>query len=76
MFRAGTVTRTAGGVLVVRSEDETVPEIGDTVVDDRLEPVGSIVDIFGPVDRPYLAVSPVDERRPSTVLGDPVYVRN
>jgi RNA-binding protein len=31
--------------------------------------------VFGPVERPYLAVSPDDDRRLATLLGEGLYVR-
>jgi len=38
---------------------ETLPEIHNKVVDENLESVGTVFDIFGPVSSPYLAVKPV-----------------
>jgi len=74
MRRAGTVVGTAQGVAVVRSDDGSHPDAGADLVDEQLEPVGTVVDVFGPVERPYLAVSPVD-RRIATLAGEPVYAR-
>lgn len=75
MRRAGTVVGVAQGVAVLRSPDETHPEIGEAVVDERLQEMGRIVDVFGPVERPYLAVSPADELDPDRLLGTVLYVR-
>lgn len=75
MYRAGTVVRAVGGIAVLRAADDTHPEIGTTTVDERLTEVGEIVDIFGPVQRPYLAVSPTDRIRPPSLVGDVLYVR-
>lgn len=75
MQRAGTVKRIAGSILVARSDDEVVPDIGAQTIDEQLDPVGRIVDVFGPVDRPYLAIAPAEGRAPASVLGESVYVR-
>ena len=75
MRRLGTVERTAQGLAVVRSEDETRPDIGVTVVDETLETVGRVVDVFGPVSRPYLAVTPADGVDLTALLGQKLYVR-
>lgn len=76
MLRAGTVVRAAGGVAVVRSADPEPPAIGTPTVDERLADTGEIVDVFGPVDTPYLAVSPPADRRPGSLVGDVLYIRN
>ena len=60
MNRVGTVVRVAQGMLVVRSPAESVPPIGTAVVDDALDPVGSVVDVFGPVSRPYVVIDPAN----------------
>lgn len=74
MRRVGTVVRAAGGVAVVRSPDESYPRIGAPVVDDGLATVGRVVDVFGPVSRPYLAVT-TDDRAPASLLNERLYVR-
>jgi RNA-binding protein len=76
MRRAGDVTRTAQGVAVVRCPDATPPSIGTAVVDDSLAEVGTVVDVFGPVERPLLAVSPVDDLRPVSLVGTTLYARD
>jgi RNA-binding protein len=75
MKRLGEVVRTAQGVLVVRCPDESTPDIGTDVIDESLDTVGRVVDVFGPVDRPYLAVSPAEGVRVATLVGSPVYTR-
>jgi RNA-binding protein len=75
MRRAGTVVGTAQGVAVVRSTDDGFPEVGAELVDEQLEAVGDVVDVFGPVERPYLAVSPPADRVVATLVGDVVYAR-
>jgi RNA-binding protein len=45
------------------------------VVDEDLEEVGRVVDVFGPVERPFLAVSPDDGVSPALLLDRPLYAR-
>lgn len=75
MRRAGRVTGIAQGVAVLRAEGDEVPEIGETVVDDRLDEVGTVVDVFGPVGRPYVAVSPTEGIDSPGLLSSVLYVR-
>jgi RNA-binding protein len=75
MRRAGTVVGTAQGVAVVRSTDEQFPEVGVELVDERLDTVGEVVDVFGPVEQPYLAVSPPPDRQVPRLVGESVYAR-
>ncbi len=35
---------------------EKLPRIDDKIVDERMEPVGRVFDIFGPVSSPYVSV--------------------
>ncbi len=37
---------------------ESLPRIGQAVVNKELKPVGKVLDIFGPVTSPYAAVAP------------------
>ena len=75
MRRAGTVVGTAQSVAVVRNTDEQFPDVGTELVDERLDPVGEVVDVFGPIDQPYLAVSPPPDRTVARLVGDVVYAR-
>ena len=56
----GEVVRTAQGLAVLRSDDDGHPDIGTPVVDERLETVGQVVDILGPLDRPEDVDHPAD----------------
>jgi len=58
MRRIGTVDRTAQGLAIVKIENDETPDIGLMVVDESLSTVGRIVDVFGPVDAPYVAITP------------------
>jgi RNA-binding protein len=75
MKRVGEVVRTAQGLAVVRSPDDGYTDLGTEVVDQNLDVVGRVVDVFGPVDRPYMAVSPVEEVIVAGLLGEKLYTR-
>ncbi len=80
MRRVGSVVRTAQGLAVLRADetdgdDAHRDEIGTTVLDDDLEAVGRVVDVFGPVSRPYLAVTPDDGVHLPALVGSTLYAR-
>ncbi len=75
MRRVGTVVRAAQGLAVARSPDDSHPAVGEAVVDERLESAGRVVDVMGPVDRPYVVVAPTDGRSPASLLDAKLYVR-
>jgi RNA-binding protein len=75
MRRVGEVVRTAQGLAVVRSNGESYPDLGTEVVDSELEAVGRVVDVFGPVERPYVAVSPASGVELPPLLGEKLYAR-
>jgi RNA-binding protein len=75
MERLGEVVRTAQGLLILRTSDDTTPDIGTTAVDESLNEVGRVVDVFGPVSRPYVAVSPDGDDPLATMLGEKLYAR-
>jgi len=60
--------------MVLRSDSDFVPRIGDRVYGPDLKEVGVVSDVFGPVSSPYVAVRPlVDD--PSRLVGKVLYVR-
>ncbi|MDQ2052283.1 Gar1/Naf1 family protein [Natronolimnohabitans sp. A-GB9] len=85
MRRVGSVVRTAQGLAVLRADDASGAdehgtdafrdEIGTMVVDDSLESVGRVVDVFGPVERPYIAVTPDDDVHLPSLVGSTLYAR-
>lgn len=76
MRPAGEVIRVAQGLLVIRAADQASLEIGHTLIDDQLETVGRVVDVFGPVSRPYIAVTPAEAVDPQQLLGVRLYERD
>ncbi|PSQ01100.1 H/ACA RNA-protein complex protein Gar1 [Halobacteriales archaeon QS_4_69_31] len=75
MRRVGDVVRVAQGLAVVRAPDADFPETGTAVVDENLDELGTVVDVFGPVDRPYVAVSPHDDVHLPGLVGRRLYAR-
>ncbi|MFB6298965.1 MAG: H/ACA ribonucleoprotein complex subunit GAR1 [Halobacteriales archaeon] len=76
MQRIGSVVRTAQGSIVVRADEPTVPDVGATVVDESLTSVGRIVDVMGPVDRPFVVIRPTEDGPvPASLLNQRIYVR-
>lgn len=75
MDRVGTVVKIAQGLLVVRSDTETYPSVGSKVIDDQLVPVGSVVDIIGPRNRPFIVVSPEESGGLVSYLNSRLYTR-
>lgn len=75
MRRAGTVVGNAQSVVVVRAESDDHAAVGDSLVDERLESAGRVVDVFGPVERPYLAVSLAGNTDGVTLVGETLYAR-
>ena len=75
MKRVGSVVRVAQGLAVVRSPDGGYADVGTETLDEELTTVGSVVDVFGPVDRPYMAVSPAEDVHLPGLLGTTLYAR-
>ncbi|SEO38153.1 RNA-binding protein [Halogranum amylolyticum] len=75
MQRVGSVSRTAQNLAIVHCEDEDHPDIGTAVVDESLSRVGRVVDVFGPVDRPYVAVATDRGVRLAELVGQKLYTR-
>ncbi|NGM70845.1 H/ACA RNA-protein complex component Gar1 [Natronolimnobius sp. AArcel1] len=83
MRRVGSVVRIAQGLAVLRADEsdntgdtsDLQNNIGTIVLDDSLEEVGRVVDVFGPVSRPYLAVTPDDDVHVPALVGSTLYAR-
>jgi len=57
--------------MVVKTEE--APKIGSEVVDERLNVVGKVFDIIGPVSAPYAVVKST-VREPAKLVNKPVYL--
>jgi RNA-binding protein len=80
MRRIGTVVRTPGGLAVARlaaddPDDDQLPAIGTELVDEHLDSVGRVVEVMGPIDRPYVVVSPAADRTGAALVGTTCYAR-
>ncbi|WP_122088465.1 H/ACA ribonucleoprotein complex subunit GAR1 [Halalkalicoccus subterraneus] len=75
MKRVGEVVRTAQGLAIVRCPEDSRPDIGTVVLDESLSKVGRVVDVFGPVSHPYVAVTPDDRSALAGLLGGKLYAR-
>jgi RNA-binding protein len=73
--RLGTVLHISNrGSIIVRTEK--VPPMGNKsiVFDKRAQEIGIIVDVFGPVKNPYLAIRPKEEIDPKKFVGQVLYM--
>jgi RNA-binding protein len=59
------------GKLVLKTQLDA--RVGLTVLDDELKRVGTVVDVFGPVNHPYTSVQPAT-RNPDKYVGKSLYV--
>lgn len=75
MQRIGTVDRTAQGLAVVSVDSDELPEIGLMVINESLSTVGRIVDVFGPVESPYVAITPTSGTSLTDLVGTKLYAR-
>lgn len=72
MKRIGKVLHLSNsGKLVLKTKLDA--RVGMTVVNNELKMVGTIVDMFGPVDHPYTSVQPAT-RDPDKYVGKSLYV--
>jgi len=62
---------THDGNIIVRGT--VTPEYGNIVYDSKKNKIGSVKRIFGPVDGPYVSVTPVDKTVLVSISGKNVY---
>lgn len=73
MRRVGEIIDVVNGRYVIRTSDDAVPEFGSQLIDQELDRIGHVVDVFGPVERPYLTVA-TDKSDPAVDrIGERVY---
>ncbi|TQQ81003.1 H/ACA RNA-protein complex component Gar1 [Halonotius terrestris] len=73
MQRIGTVGKTAQGLAIVGLDTDETPDIGLMVIDESLSTVGRVVDVFGPVAAPYVAITPTDGATLTDLVGTTLY---
>jgi len=59
--------------LILRTKIQIKPQT--IVLDDQLNHVGKINDVFGPVTNPYIAIKP-SVKNPNKYVGQILYLRN
>jgi RNA-binding protein len=59
------------GLIIVRGD--VTPEHGNIVYDFKQNKIGTVKRIFGPVDRPYISVTPADKTILKNISGKKVY---
>ena len=78
-MRGKRVLHRIGHVLHVSStknmilKAENIPRIGDSVANEKLKPVGTVFDVFGPTSSPYVAVKPYTSS-PEQMVNQVLYV--
>lgn len=76
MERLGTVHRIAGNLLILEAANADPPPIGTTAIDENLDTIGRVVDVFGPTEDPYVAVSPNEGVTTASLVQKPLYWRS
>jgi rRNA processing protein Gar1 len=57
LYRIGRILHLSNTKNVILKA-ENIPHIGDAVTNEKLKPVGTVFDVFGPTSSPYVAVKP------------------
>lgn len=75
MRRLGKVLHISNrGSIIIRTEK--TPPVGNTsvVMDKNAQEVGAIIDVFGPVKFPYVAIKPNRGYDPQKLVGQMLYL--
>jgi len=62
------------GNLIVRLESSNPPQVGTEVFDPKLEKIGTVNNVMGPVAAPYLSVTPAGHESIEKLAGRIVYL--
>ncbi|MGQ9542461.1 MAG: H/ACA ribonucleoprotein complex subunit GAR1 [Candidatus Bathyarchaeia archaeon] len=62
-----------GRNLIVKLDQNFCPRLGQIVYDSKLREVGKVRDIFGPVSKPYISITPTIPD-PESLVGKVVYL--
>ncbi len=75
MRRLGKVLHLSkSGNLIVRLESSNPPQVGTEVFDPKLEKIGTVNNVMGPVAAPYLSVTPAGHESIEKLAGRIVYL--
>jgi len=77
--RLGTALHVVQNKLIVQSEqvvgsETSIPRTNSWVVDQKRTRVGKVLDIFGPINRPYIIVRPNRDVDAAAHVGKKLYV--
>ncbi len=76
MRRLGKVLHISKRGSIIIQTDKTPPVGGRSVVlDKKAQEVGTIIDVFGPVKNPYVAVKPKGKTDPHKLVGQMLYLK-
>jgi RNA-binding protein len=73
MRRLGKVTHVSQQGSIILKTDKT-PPIGAAVVDKKVQQIGSVLDVFGPVKEPYVSIRPNRGIDGSKLVGQTLYL--
>lgn len=60
--------------IIVRSKFS--PSIGSRVLDESNSIVGEIIDVFGPVETPFVSIKPVKGASPSEIIKKTLFIKD
>ncbi|MHA2119471.1 MAG: H/ACA ribonucleoprotein complex subunit GAR1 [Candidatus Thorarchaeota archaeon] len=76
MRRLGKVLHISKRGSIIIQTDKTPPIGGRSIVlDKKAQEVGTIIDVFGPVKTPYVAVRPKRKTDPNKLVGQLLYLK-
>ena len=79
MKRLGTALHVVQNKLIVQSErvvgsESSIPRTNSWVVDQKRTRIGKVLDVFGPIDNPYIIVRPNRNVDAAAHVGKKLYV--
>jgi rRNA processing protein Gar1 len=51
------------------------PSIGAQVVNESNSIIGKVIDVFGPVDKPFISIKPSSSINPSAILEETLFIK-
>ncbi|MFX1559779.1 MAG: H/ACA ribonucleoprotein complex subunit GAR1 [Promethearchaeota archaeon] len=76
MRRLGKVLHISKRGSIILRTDKTPPVGSKSIVlDKKAQEVGEIIDVFGPVKEPYVAIRPKRDSTPSKLIGQILYLK-
>ena len=75
MKRLGKVLHLSkSGNLILRLENNNPPPVGREVFDPKLEKIGTVNNVLGPVSTPYLSLTPASDETGEKSVGKIAYL--